>query len=172
MLIFTVCGFSNTGKTATVCQLVEEFTRRGYTVGTIKNSGCEQILFGDEGRDSTLHQQYGALRSAVRWRNGTAIFCRQQQPLADILAGFDQDIVVLEGFAASSIPKIVTAAADDQQGVKTMQAAFAMSGKIADTYDQYAGLPVYDCFKQTAELADLALANAWSGEPADWRDLL
>lgn len=170
MLVFTVCGFSNTGKTATVCQLVREFTRRGYSVGTIKNSGCEQINFNDEGRDSALHQQFGSIRSAVRWQNGTAIFCQQQLSLADILQGFDQDIVVLEGFAASNIPKIVTAA-DDGQGLKSSQAVFAISGKISGSCQEYAGFPVYDCFGQISELADLALANAWSGRPEDWRDL-
>ncbi len=172
MKVFAVSGLSNTGKTTTVCQLVQELRRRGLTVGTIKSSSCQELTFGPENCDSALHFSSGAARSAIRWPGGTAFFYQQPLALPQMLSLFDQQVVVLEGFAASPLPKILTGATPEDFAVKPFYNGFAISGLLGAAGVSCLGLPAFDCFSQIGPLTDLALEKAWEGQGEDWSKLL
>ena len=57
--VFGVTGWKNSGKTTLTCKLVEEFTRRGFRVATVKHA---HHLFDvdHEGTDSFRHREAGA----------------------------------------------------------------------------------------------------------------
>ncbi|MEG1536655.1 MAG: molybdopterin-guanine dinucleotide biosynthesis protein MobB [Clostridiales bacterium] len=172
MKIFAVSGLSNTGKTTVVCALVRELKGRGFSVATVKSSSCQDISFGAKDCDTGLHAAFGAEQTALRWPGGTAVFYRPAVKLADILAQFSQDIVILEGFASSAVPKIITVAAFTDLTVKKFCNGFAFSGVLAGTGVVSATLPLLNCFTQIKELADLALQMAWTGDVQDWREKL
>jgi len=59
-----IVGRQNHGKTTLIVELVEELSRRGIAVGTIKHSGHAHEL-DTPGKDSYRHRQAGARPAAV-----------------------------------------------------------------------------------------------------------
>ncbi len=163
MRIFAVSGYSKTGKTAVVESLTSFFTSGGYSVATIKDSGCRGLHAGDETSDTGRHRKSGASASILLSGGLTSIIYDRRLRAAEALKFLNHDIVIMEGFKALRIPKIITAS--DAAGADAVfcEEAFAFSGKLALVARSYRGRPVFDCFADTARLADLALNSAASG---------
>ncbi len=111
--VFGLCGYKNSGKTTLVCRLVEEFSRRGLRVATVKFAHCD-IEIDHEGRDSFRHRQAGARRVAVvspyRWAVIHEIdrAARERPPgLEEVLAHIGPaDLVLVESNKAGDYPKM------------------------------------------------------------------
>lgn len=107
-----VIGRKNHGKTTLVVDLVQELSRRGLSVGTIKHTHHRHEL-DVPGKDSHRHREAGAALVGVLSRSLSAVFRpypeadRDEARYADLAPLFAScDIVLVEGDSQTAAPKI------------------------------------------------------------------
>jgi molybdopterin-guanine dinucleotide biosynthesis protein MobB len=107
-----IIGRKNSGKTTLVVELVEELTRRGFSVGTIKHTSHRHEL-DTPGKDSHRHREAGARLVGVLSRNLAAVFRpldREDQevdPYEALSASFAEcDLVLVEGDSSTAMTKV------------------------------------------------------------------
>ena len=110
MKIVSIVGKKNTGKTSLTVKVIEELTRRGYNVASIKHSH-HSIEMDKENTDTWKHKQAGA--NLVVGVGSTTFFnARQEMDLNRILfliRHMDEfDYVIIEGYKSYNYPKIIT----------------------------------------------------------------
>ena len=110
MKIVSIVGKKNTGKTSLTVKVIEELTKRGYNVASIKHSH-HSIEMDKENTDTWKHKQAGA--NLVVGVGSTTFFnARQEMDLNRILfllKHFDEfDFVIIEGYKSYNYPKIIT----------------------------------------------------------------
>jgi molybdopterin-guanine dinucleotide biosynthesis protein B len=108
--IVNVIGYSNTGKTRCIVELVTIFTRRGYRVATAKH--CHKGFQLDlEGKDSWKHKRAGAVATFLSGNEqlGCIQDIDEPLPLKFIAQRLIQeaDLLLAEGFSWESTPKIL-----------------------------------------------------------------
>lgn len=110
MKIVSIVGKKNTGKTSLTVKVIEELTKRGYNVASIKHSH-HSIEMDKENTDTCKHKQAGA--NLVVGVGSTTFFnARKEMDLNRILflikhiAEFDY--VIIEGYKSYNYPKIIT----------------------------------------------------------------
>ena len=108
--IIGIAGWKNSGKTTLAVRLIEELTRRGYRVSSLKHAHHDfQIDTGET--DSARHRRAGANEVAIvspdRWAVIGELRGEAEPSLAQMLARLAPcDLVVVEGFKSAAIPKI------------------------------------------------------------------
>ncbi|MBQ6100411.1 MAG: molybdopterin-guanine dinucleotide biosynthesis protein B [Methanobrevibacter sp.] len=110
MKIASVVGKKNTGKTSLTVKIINELTKRGYNVASIKHSH-HSIEMDKENTDTWKHKQAGA--NLVVGVGSTTFFnARKEHDLNRILyllKHFDDfDFVIIEGYKSYNYPKIIT----------------------------------------------------------------
>ncbi len=140
--IIGIAGWKNSGKTTLTCRLVEEFTRRGLRVATIKHAH-HAFAIDDGTTDSARHRRAGAGQVAVVSATRVALITElagQPEPsLAEIISRLSPcDLIIVEGYKRANLPKIEarrsaqlerrSLAADD-----TWVIAVAADHSVADT---------------------------------------
>jgi molybdopterin-guanine dinucleotide biosynthesis protein B len=107
--IISVVGHSNSGKTTLVVKLIQELKSRGYRVATAKHTPQEASL-DEPGKDSWRHLEAGSSATAVGAQDRIMLIkpVASGDPVAEIIAmmGEDYDILIIEGFKQSDLPKI------------------------------------------------------------------
>ncbi|GGN09401.1 molybdopterin-guanine dinucleotide biosynthesis protein B [Halarchaeum nitratireducens] len=115
MKVVSIVGESDAGKTTLVEHLVAALDRAGATVGTVK--GIHHAVELDErGTDTHRHRSAGAARVVGVTPDLTASFrpvgkadggpdAALDRALAEF--GEDVDVVLVEGFSGSALPKVV-----------------------------------------------------------------
>lgn len=107
--ILCVSGFSGSGKTTVIEQLLPRLRERGLRVGTLKHDvhGAEPDR---EGKDTWRHARAGS--QLVMMSGPRCVFTRRnvgEEPSLESLARYFQgevDLVLAEGFSQSHLPKI------------------------------------------------------------------
>lgn len=112
MKIVSIVGKKNTGKTSLTVKIIEELTKRGYNVASIKHSH-HSIEMDKENTDTWKHKQAGA--NLVVGVGSTTFFnAGQEMDLNRILfliKHLDKfDFVIIEGYKSYNYPKIITSA--------------------------------------------------------------
>jgi molybdopterin-guanine dinucleotide biosynthesis protein B len=107
--IVSFVGRSETGKTTLIQKLIPELRSRGYRVATIKHTP-QELEFEEPRKDSSRHIQAGSEATAVSSRDRMVIIRPVSEPptveqIARYL-GEDCDIILVEGFKESDVPKI------------------------------------------------------------------
>lgn len=108
--VIGITGWKKSGKTTLVTGLVEEFTRRGLSVATVKHAHHDfQIDAGET--DSAKHRRAGAQQVAIvsseRWAVVNELNGAPEPSLEAVIAGLAPcDLVIVEGYKASAISKI------------------------------------------------------------------
>jgi molybdopterin-guanine dinucleotide biosynthesis adapter protein len=108
--VIGVAGWKNSGKTTLTCRLVEEFTRRGLRVATIKHAHHAFTI--DEGTtDSARHRRAGAgqvaIVSAARVALITELTEEPEPSLEEIIVRLSPcDLIIVEGYKRANVPKI------------------------------------------------------------------
>ncbi|MDX2288286.1 MAG: molybdopterin-guanine dinucleotide biosynthesis protein B [Hyphomicrobiaceae bacterium] len=108
--IVGIAGWKKSGKTTLTVRLVEEFTRRGYRVATVKHAHhAFDIDNGDT--DSARHRRAGAGQVAVvsgqRWAVVTELSGAPEPNFEEIIAALDPaDLILVEGYKSAPIAKI------------------------------------------------------------------
>ena len=110
MKIASIVGKKNTGKTSLTVKVINELTKRGYNVASIKHSH-HSIEMDKENTDTWKHKQAGA--NLVVGVGSTTFFnARKEHDLNRILyllKHFDDfDFVIIEGYKSYNYPKIIT----------------------------------------------------------------
>ena len=110
MKIVSIVGKKNTGKTSLTTKVIEELTKRGYNVASIKHSH-HSIEMDKENTDTWKHKQAGA--NLVVGVGSTTFFnSRKEMDLNRILFLIKHlgnfDFVIIEGYKRYNYPKIIT----------------------------------------------------------------
>lgn len=107
-----VIGRKNHGKTTLVVDLVEELSRRGLRVGTVKHTHHKHEL-DVPGKDSHRHREAGASVVGVLSRGLSAVFVPTDENTAGderyaaFAGSFDGcDLVLVEGDSQTTAPRI------------------------------------------------------------------
>jgi molybdopterin-guanine dinucleotide biosynthesis protein B len=108
--IFGISGWKNSGKTGLAVRLVEEFTRRGYMISTIKHAHHDFDI-DKVGADSYRHRKAGAhevtIVSGTRYAIMHELRGASEPTFEEILARIEPcDLVLIEGYKREPIPKI------------------------------------------------------------------
>lgn len=109
-MILGVYGYPNSGKTTLVVKLVGHLVGKGYRVATVKHI-CEPGFTIDEaGTDTYRHGKAGAALVVAVAGSETAFISRRKAELEDILLSIKAlgafDVILVEGFKGSSLPKV------------------------------------------------------------------
>lgn len=109
--VVSIVGNKNSGKTRATVALIEELSRRGYSVMSAKHG--HHFQFDREGSDSWRHRHEGGAQRVLAvsdqemavmgsWTPGTSM------DLADLVARYlnDADVVIAEGFRTAGVPRI------------------------------------------------------------------
>jgi molybdopterin-guanine dinucleotide biosynthesis protein B len=108
--IIGIVGWKKSGKTTLSVRLVEEFTRRGLRVATVKHAHHSfQIDTADT--DSARHRKAGAAQVAIvsqhRWELVTELDGAPEPDFPDVIAMLaPADLIIVEGYKSAAIPKI------------------------------------------------------------------
>jgi molybdopterin-guanine dinucleotide biosynthesis adapter protein len=108
--VIGIAGWKNSGKTTLTCRLVEEFTRRGLQVATIKHAH-HAFTIDDGDTDSARHRRAGAgqiaIVSSARVAVITELAAQPEPSLEEIIARLlPCDLIVVEGYKRANLPKI------------------------------------------------------------------
>jgi molybdopterin-guanine dinucleotide biosynthesis protein B len=111
--IISIVGYSDAGKTTLVEKLVPELKKKGYRVGTIKNSH-HVLNFDKKGKDSWRHFESGADAVVVASADKTVMIRRKENKDVDSHAQLsflenhltDMDVIIAEGYKNAGFPKI------------------------------------------------------------------
>jgi molybdopterin-guanine dinucleotide biosynthesis protein B len=104
MRIFAVSGYSGTGKTTLVEQIISALIREGYKVATVKSTRDD--IYEEEGTDSWRHRRAGAKVTIILGRSRSYIILEGKQTLRSLINNIDADYLIIEGMKESQIPKI------------------------------------------------------------------
>lgn len=105
-----VAGWKKSGKTTLTVRLVEEFTRRGLKVATVKHAH-HAFQIDDGETDSARHRRAGARQVAVvsgaRWAIVTELDGAPEPNFEEVIAALEPaDLIIVEGYKSAPIPKI------------------------------------------------------------------
>jgi len=108
--IIGIAGWKKSGKTTLTARLVEEFTRRGLKVSTVKHAH-HAFQIDDAETDSARHRRAGARQVAVVSTRRWAIVNEQrgapEPSLAEVIGWLEPcDLIIVEGYKSAPIPKI------------------------------------------------------------------
>jgi molybdopterin-guanine dinucleotide biosynthesis adapter protein len=105
-----IAGWKNSGKTTLTCRLIEEFTRRGVAVASIKHAH-HAFTIDDGATDSARHRRAGAGQTAIVSAARVAVITElgdQPEPsLEETIARLAPcDLIIVEGYKRAPLPKI------------------------------------------------------------------
>ena len=153
--VFSVYGYSKSGKTTTVECLIKELILRNYTVGTVKDIHYEEFAIDTVGSNTDRHRRAGAELVTARGLYETDILFKKRLPMQEILKYYTQDFVILEGVTDFDVPKILCAS-NVEDVVKRMDpSVFVLSGVISNEISCYENLGVINAMKDIEKLTDL-----------------
>lgn len=162
MKVFSVYGYSKSGKTTVVEAMVRELTKRRFSVGSIKEIHYEDFKLDTPTSNTGRHRSQGANPVTARGYTETDIMYYSQLSLPQILEHYQQDFVVCEGVTDYNLPKIITAKTINELEERWEPGIFAISGRVADLLDEtYRGVPVINVVKYPEKLCELVLEKVF-----------
>lgn len=108
--IVGIIGWKNSGKTTLAVALIEEFTKRGLRVASVKHAH-HTFQIDDADTDSARHRRAGSKQVAIVSKSRFAIVSEypegDEPDFDDVIAALEPaDIVIVEGYKSAAIPKI------------------------------------------------------------------
>jgi molybdopterin-guanine dinucleotide biosynthesis protein MobB len=155
--VFGIAGWKNSGKTGLAVRLVEEFTRRGYRISTVKHAHHDFDI-DRVGADSYRHRQAGAhevaLVSGTRFAIMHEVRGAPEPSFDDILGRLAScDLVLVEGYKREPVPKIEARRSEAAQHDPLSPSDPHIVAIAADHPVEDTPLPVFD-LDDTAAIAD------------------
>ncbi|HKL43315.1 MAG TPA: molybdopterin-guanine dinucleotide biosynthesis protein B [Clostridia bacterium] len=162
MKVFSVFGYSGSGKTTIVESLVKELKERNYSIGSIKEIHYEAFKMDAEGTNTDRHRRQGAEPVTARGNMETDIMYSRKLSLPEILYHYNQDYVVCEGLTDYNLPRILAAKSIEELEERWDTGIFAVSGRVAKVLGQeYKGVPVINVLENPKELANLVIEKVF-----------
>ena len=105
-----IAGWKKSGKTTLITRLIEEFSRRGLKVASIKHAHHGFQIDAAE-TDSARHRQAGAVTVAIvsarRWALVHELGEAAEPSIEEVVAAMGPcDLILVEGYKSAAIPKI------------------------------------------------------------------
>ena len=143
--IIGIVGWKNSGKTTLAVRLVEELTRRGLRIATIKHAH-HALRLDDEGTDSARHRAAGAAQVAVVSQKRWALMTEGPEPdFADVVARLAPcDLIVVEGYKSQPIAKIEARRRGSEPGFGLAERDDKVIAIAADDAVEGARVPVFE----------------------------
>lgn len=160
MKVFSVYGYSKSGKTTTIENLIKELIKRGYTLGSVKDIHFEQFAIDTEGSNTDRHRKAGAELVCARGLYETDILYQRRLSIPEILKFYTQDFVIFEGATDFDMPKILCATSIADIEKRINEDVFAISGVISNEISSYKELPAINSMKEIIKLTDLVEKKA------------
>ncbi len=126
MRVFAISGYSGTGKTSLVEQIIKALSSQGYVVVTAKSSMHDAKE--EEGTDTWRHMQAGAKIATILGPSSIKIGHAHGKKLRDLFGGTNADYLIVEGMKESSIPKIWCVGDKDVDSGKIPESTKAVVG--------------------------------------------
>lgn len=108
-LVLGFYGFSNSGKTTIITDLIKQLTEKGFKVGIIKQTD-KSISLDAPGKDTWRHREAGANIVVFSSSIETSYLIPNQLKISQVIEQMNQlqhlDIVLVEGANDPAIPKI------------------------------------------------------------------
>jgi molybdopterin-guanine dinucleotide biosynthesis protein B len=166
--IIGIAGWKKSGKTTLTVRLVEEMTRRGYRVATVKHAH-HNFQIDDKETDSARHRRAGAREVAIvsrdRWAIVGELDGAGEPDFADVIGWLSPcDLIIVEGYKSAPIPKIEArrrASFDHRPLSKEDTGVIAIA---ADHVPEGESVPLFD-LDDVAAIADFILAATGAGKP-------
>ncbi len=154
MKVFSVIGFSKSGKTTVVKNLITALKQKGYKVAAVKNIHSQKFNLQDSG-DTKLFYESGADSVMGISDEKTFRIWNRKLFLSEIIRKFDVDYLIIEGMKEEPLPQIVCAKTEDELNTLVKDTAFAISGVIANTANTYKNYQVINAKNDINKLVEL-----------------
>jgi len=146
--IFGITGWKNSGKTTLTVRLVEELTRRGWRISTIKHAHHDFDI-DHEGTDSFRHRKAGAGEVAIvsdrRWALMHELQGESEPSLDDIVARLAPcDLIIVEGYKRESHHKIEARRTEGRKGDRLSASDPNIVAVASDHPVEDENIPVFD----------------------------
>jgi molybdopterin-guanine dinucleotide biosynthesis protein B len=109
VIIISIVGKKNAGKTTLIRTLIPELKERGYRVGTLKYN-IKEFKIDHEGKDTYKYYHLGADSIALTSQDEIAVIKRVTDPpgTSEFVAKYlnDVNIVLIEGYRGGDYPRI------------------------------------------------------------------
>lgn len=157
MKAITIKGFKKTGKTTTCEAVIGELIRRGYTVGSAKDTHADGFGFAMDtpGKDTYRHAEAGSTTVMIAGAEETDVLFKRRVEIGELLGLFEEDYLVTEGDIGLPLVNIVTGKTTEDLDGRRDENTVAFSGIISNEIDVYDGLPVINATKEVGRLVDL-----------------
>ncbi len=171
--IIGVAGWKKSGKTTLSVRLIEEFTRRGLKVATVKHAH-HAFQIDDGETDSARHRRAGAGQVAVvsgtRWAIVTELNGGPEPNFEEVIAALEPaDLIIVEGYKSAPIPKIEArrmqsftrrALADEDPNVIAIAADYPLEHPVLPVFSLDDITAIADLVDQTVGPLDGRVARA------------
>ena len=112
--VIAFTGHHNAGKTMLLEKVIDQLTREGIRVGSIKHHGSSDLDFDIPGKDSDRHARAGARRVVMVSPMGIAEYhsVAEEPTVQQALSHFsdsDVDVILSEGYKHAGFPSIAVA---------------------------------------------------------------
>jgi molybdopterin-guanine dinucleotide biosynthesis protein B len=161
MKVFSVIGFTKSGKTTTIEAIIKELRKRNYSVGTVKDIHFQKFTMDIEGKNTYRHKMAGSQLVTARGLNETDILYPYKMDVYDLLRHYEHDYVILEGIEEINAPKII--AAKDIEGIeaKLDEMTCLITGRISNEIDSYKNFKAINALTDIEELVDFIEENVF-----------
>ena len=150
--ILQVVGYQNSGKTTITRQLIADATASGLRIGSIKHHGHGGKPDAPSNKDSTLHEQAGAVVSAVEGGGALRLSIEDNSwELTKILTlyqSFALDFILIEGYKQAPYPKIVLLRSDEDVALLTLSNIHCILYWQGTTIHQRLNVPSFSLAEQ------------------------
>ena len=155
MKVFSVAGYTKSGKTTTIEAVIKQLKKRGYSVGSVKDIHFEQFTIDTEGTNTHRHKMAGSELVTARGLYETDVLFQERLDIEKIAEFYDTDYLILEGVREANVPMILTADCIEDLDERYDGRVFMVSGKIADKIDRYKGLEAISAIQDVSKVVDL-----------------
>ncbi len=103
--MFAVTGYSGTGKTELIEQLVPALKQRGYSVAVVKSS--KEDVRPPKGTDTFRHLRASASPVVLLGPTTTTVRYHRRLDSTELFNGIEVDFILLEGFKSVALPRVL-----------------------------------------------------------------
>ncbi|MGK5090754.1 molybdopterin-guanine dinucleotide biosynthesis protein B [Deltaproteobacteria bacterium TL4] len=104
--VFNIIGYSGSGKTTLIEKWIPLLIKEGYQPAYLKHAGHPHS-FGAKGKDTTRQFDAGAVHASIYTETHWSLQMRGTIDPLMLQSNCNADLLLLEGFKASSFPKVV-----------------------------------------------------------------
>jgi molybdopterin-guanine dinucleotide biosynthesis protein B len=160
MRVFAVYGFSKSGKTTTVVEIIKDLRSRGYSISTIKDIHVDDFTLDAEGKDTWRHWKAGAEIIGIRTVKESTIMIKKSIGIFELMNHFNTDYLILEGFRNVALPKILCAKNKKEMQEDIQAGLFCISGVVSTQLSKYLNLPIINALTDVSRIVDLIEVNS------------